>query len=358
MNRQTSERTARLASAVLLAALVAACGGGEQEGPAVTASALDAGRASTASLANDSSLTRIYMAGAKAFSDTANNPIHAWTYRAYCESGHLASGGQGSPTNGPANGVQLMDNAWFFGSGSSTLVVRTPSGNLLVFDPLPTAADMKGQVIDRMVLAGLDPTRITHVFVGNEAAAGYEGVNLVLQTYAPAAQVVATKPAADAFAARVGRGKTPSIPRRVDITVTAAADQDQGSRLIAIEQEVSVAAMLTPGASLGQMSVIVPVQHQGSTQRILVWSGNRAAQGRTDVYGSSSYFVEGFVVSQGATAWFNTQAYQGPLQADYLQLKAAPDYASNLVMGTEGVRRWVALFANCNRALAQRTNQI
>lgn len=356
MDHHIPDRAARLAGTLTLVASVVACGGGGEETVAMRdATASDTERSTAAGAG--SALAQSYAASAKAFTVDNANPILQWTYRAWCEAGIGAANGQAQPIKAvPAGGVRLMDNAWYFGSDNNTLVVRTPAGDLLVFDPLATAAEMKSQVIDQMSIAGLDPTRITHVFVGNEDATGYEGVNLILQTYAPAAKVVATKPAADAFTANVGRGKSSSTPKRIDITVAAATDQDQGSKLVTVESGVSVAAMLTPGATLGQMSVLVPVQHQGTTQRLLVWSGNKAALGQTDLYGSSTNFVEGFVVALGATAWFNTQAYQGPQLADYIQLKTDPNYSSYAVMGTEGVRRWLGIFANCNRALAQRTS--
>lgn len=393
MKQRIPGGTARLAGVSALLAAVVACGGGgggETAAPAVP----PAGGPLKADLA----LAKSYDSAAKAYTVGTDNPIHHWMYRVWCETGYRTAPRTGvdgvdaltdrtrdlvtprgftaqseSSTPMPAGGVQFMDNAWYFGTdGTGMIVVQTPSGNLLMFDALGNAADMQSQVIDQMRVAGLNPALVTHIFIGHEHGDHYGGVNLVLRDHAPAAKVVAGEPAAVAIAAARARAETATytgtaaeqqaakearlfnIPVRVDVTVAAAPDQDHGVAYLEVEAGLQVVAMLTPGHTLGQLNVIVPVQHKGATEKLLVWSGNDASNARTDLYASSSNYIDGFVVQEKVTAWFNTHAYQGALFGHLRRMKADSSYPNYIVMGEEGVRRWMGIFTNCNRALAQR----
>ena len=346
----------------------------------------------------DTPMAKAYNDAAKAFTVGNDNPINAWMYRVWCETGYRTAPRTGvngidalvdpsvdlvtpkgftaqaeSSTPYPAGGVRFMDNAWVFGTdGTAMVVVRTPAGNFLLFDALNSVADMQSLVIDQMRFSGLDPSRITHIFVGHEHGDHYAGVNLAMRL-SPQLKVVAGEPAAVAITAahlqaqnRVYTG-TPEqqaaaraaaldrIPGRIDITVPAGTDMDQGAKRVLVEQGVEIVAMMTPGHTNGAIQVIVPLQHQGKTEKLLVWSGNDANAANTDKYASGARIVENFVVKEQPTAWINTHTYQGATFGHLRRIYASPGTAPNpMLMGVEGVRRWAGIFANCNRALAQR----
>ena len=112
--------------------------------------------------------------------------------------------------------------------------------------------------------------------------------------------------------------------------------------------------MMTPGHTNGAIQVIVPVMHKGKQEKLLVWSGNDANRANTDLYATGARFVERYVVTEKPTAWVNTHTYQGAVHGHLLKLKSDPAAPNPMIMGEDGVRRWITIFGNCNRALAQR----
>jgi glyoxylase-like metal-dependent hydrolase (beta-lactamase superfamily II) len=393
MNRMTKAANVVGLTALVAAAILAGCGGGDDSVPSAAPAVPEGGP-----LAADTPQAKAYNDAGAAFAAGSANPIHQWAYRVWCQTGYRTAPKTGvdgidalvdpsvdlvtpkgftsqaeSATPMPAGGVRFLDNAWYFGTdGTGMVLVQTATGNLLMFDALTSAADMDSQVLAQMRTLGLDPARITHIFVGHEHGDHYGGVNRIIRDFAPKAKVVASVPASAAIAtarqtaqtatytgtadeqAKAKADRLLSIPDRIDVTVAAGADQDQGAAEIEVEAGVKVVAMLTPGHTAGQMNVIVPVLHANKTEKLLIWSGNDARKENTDLYASSAYFVEGFVVTSHATAWINTHGYQGAAFGHLRRMKANASYPNYFLMGEEGVRRWVGIFASCNRALAQR----
>lgn len=402
----SASRNGKLLSLSLLVAAVATvavgCGGDDgatpvappPPAPVPAPPAVPAGGPVTA----DKPLAKAYNDAAKAFTVGNDNPINAWMYRVWCETGYRTApktGADGidalldpkvdlvtpkgftaqseSATPYPAGGVKFLDNAWVFGTdGTAMVVVRTPTGNFLLFDALNSVADFQTQVIDQMRAAGLDPSKISHVFVGHEHGDHYAGVNLAMRL-APNLKVVAGTPAAVAITAARLAAETRAytgtaaeqaaakaaaldrIPSRVDITVPAGSDMDQGVKRVLVEAGVETVVMMIPGHTNGALQVIVPVVHQGKTEKLLVWSGNDANNANTDKYASGANVVETFVVREQPTAWINTHTYQGAVFGHLRKIAASPNTAPNpMLMGVDGVRRWAGIFSHCNRALAQR----
>jgi len=271
----------------------------------------------------------------------------------------------------PAGGAKFMDNAWYFGTDvTGMVVVRLPDGGLVMFDALTTPADMQAQTLDQMKTIGLDPAKVKYVFIGHEHGDHYGGVNLV-RSLAPGALVVASTPAAASIAAARTSAETRTytgtpaeqaaakaarlfaIPDKIDITVDAFAGVATGMKRVKVAEGVEVVSMLAPGHTLGQMNVIVPVVHQGQTRKLLIWSGNDSIQ-RADQYAASTDFVADLGIKEGADSFINTHGYQSAIFGHLRKLKANAAAPNPMLMGTEGLRRYFGIYANCQRALAQR----
>lgn len=342
----------------------------------------------------DLPLAKAYNDAAKAARDGGvRNPILDWAYRVWCETGYRTAPALGvngidnlldpltdlvtpkgflvadfSGTVYPAGGVQFLDNAWVFGRWlTAAVVVRTPSGNFLVFDALNSISDYQTQVIDQMRFAGLDPARVTHLFVGHAHGDHYAGVELQ-RALSPNMKVIAgapdatsmlssrrraevrTYPTPEARAAAVNR-----IPASIEISVPAGGEgQEQGAKRLQLESGVEVVVMMTPGHTSGAIQVIVPVMHKGKQEKLFVWSGNDANNANTDRYATGGRFVEKFVVSEKPTAWINTHTYQSATFGHLEKLKKDPNAPNPMLMGEDGVRRFYTIWSSCNRALAQR----
>ncbi|MGP4006916.1 MBL fold metallo-hydrolase [Streptomyces sp. 4N124] len=113
----------------------------------------------------------------------------------------------------PAGGVQFLDNAWYFGTDFTGLViVRTPDG-LIILDALTTPQDMHTQFLDQAAAAGLDPRDIRYVFLGHHHVDHVGGANLIRDAHAPRAKFVMGQPDAAIIAASRASTGT-STPKR------------------------------------------------------------------------------------------------------------------------------------------------
>lgn len=135
-------------------------------------------------LAPDKPLAKAYNDGARALAEADDNPVIRWQYRVWCQTGYRSPSntGTGQPVDQltdpatdfvspkgflyrdhvrpmPAGGVQFLDNAWYFGTDFTGLViVRTPDG-LIMLDALTTPQDMRTQFLDQAGCRGPGPQR-------------------------------------------------------------------------------------------------------------------------------------------------------------------------------------------------------
>ena len=394
MTTYSQKRFARVALAALTAATLAACDG---DSTGITPMAEPA-KPFGGPLAADLPLAKAYDNAAKAFSETSNNPVLQWHYRVWCQTGYRSPSGAGtgqvvdrpmdptmdhvSPTgfnhsrelgqNTFKGGSRFMENAWYFGTEyTGMVIVRLPDGGLVMLDALTTPDDMQKQVLDQMPAAGLNPADVKYIFVGHEHGDHYGGVNLVRQKHAPNLKVIASRPATDTIAAARLRAETRvytgtaaeqktakdaallGIPDKIDIVVEPYASYSAGMQRIALTQGIEAVAMLAPGHTPGQMHVIIPVTHQGQARKLFVWSGNDAPDA-ADQYALSTDFVGGIAFKEGAEAFINTHSYQGAIFTHLKALQTNPSAPNPLLMGKQGVQRYMGIFANCQRAVAER----
>ncbi|WP_416981012.1 MBL fold metallo-hydrolase [Streptomyces sp. T028] len=343
-------------------------------------------------LAPDKPLAKAYADGAKALAEVDDNPMIRWQYRVWCETGYRSPGnaGTGQPVDRPvdptkdfvspmgflyrdyvrpmpAGGVQFLDNAWYFGTDFTGLViVRTPDG-LVMLDALTTPDDMRTQFLDQAAAAGLDPRDIRYIFLGHAHGDHVGGANLIRDEYAPRAKFVMGQPDAaviaeqraelkknkDQYTKEEYLARLARIPSRIDIEIEAYPGHTVGMKKIRIGRRTEATAMLAPGHTIGQMHVIVPVVHQGETRHLLVWSGNDNIDAAAQ-YAISADFVQGIAGQEGADVFLNTHAYQGGAFSHLRALKADPSAPNPLLMGRAGVQRHIEIFGNAHRALAQR----
>lgn len=356
----------------------------------------------------DLPLAKAYDASARALAMADDNPLIRWEYRVWCETGYRNPSDAGTgqvvdqPTDlardlvspkgffhsqharreMPPGGVRFLDNAWFFGAdGLGMVVVRSPDG-LLVFDTMTSPEEFERYVLNEMPAAGLDPKDITYVFLGHFHNDHTGGAN-VIRRIAPNARFVMGEPDArivdvaradllngrephrSASFARGPRPTTPeglaalrdsrlrALPDLIDIRVAPQPGLLTGSLPIRVGERTTVMAVLNPGHTPGQMSVIVPVEHQGQTRKLLVFSGNdqptEAAQ-----YAISTDYLRSVAAAEGADVFINTHPYQSAIFHHLRRLKADPAAPNPLIMGVSGVDRYLGVFANCQRAVRER----
>jgi glyoxylase-like metal-dependent hydrolase (beta-lactamase superfamily II) len=388
MPSKHATRTAKVSLAAVSAAVLVACGGGSMSEPA---------KPFAGPLAPDMPLAKAYDSAAKAFADSTDNPVLKWHYRVWCQTGYRSPGdaGTGQVVDVPPDpsqdqvspngfnhsrslgqnimpgGAKILENAWYFGTDyTGMVVVRLPDDSLVMLDALTTPDDMQKQVLDQMPAAGLNPAKVKYIFIGHEHGDHYGGVNLV-KSKAPDAKVIASRPAANfiinARTQAQNRAYTgtqaeqdaartralAAIPEKIDAIVEAYPGHTTGMQRFTVAPGVEALAMLAPGHTPGQMHVIIPVTHQNVTRKLFVWSGNDQPD-QADTYAVSTDFVGGMAFKEGAEAFINTHSYQGAMYANLRAMKANPGAPNHLLMGKQGVQRYMGIFSNCQRAIAER----
>jgi hypothetical protein len=386
-------RTRRLMTAALTAATTLSLLGSSPAASQANVAIANPGPDWAGPLAPDLPIAKSYDNAAAGFATVSDNPMTKWEYRVWCQTGyrHASDAGVGQPVDlpltdprrdlvtplgyldssqakpMPGGGVRFMDNAWYFGTDYTGMVVtRTPNGSLLVFDTLTTLADVQTQLFDQVRAAGLDLRRVTTIFLGHHHQDHVGGANAIRDRYAPRAKIVMGAPDAEIVRQRLRdlyanrdnytkeqfQARLAVIPRPVSETVEAIPGHTVGMRKIKAG-DVETTAVLMPGHTPGQMAVIAPVMHNGMRHNLVVWSGNDNMD-QASQYAISTEFLQGIAKRTGADAFINTHAYQFAAFAHLRDLKENPASTNYFLMSTEGVQQHLAVFANCQRAAAQR----
>lgn len=357
-------------------------------------------------LGPDGPIARSYVESARALSMGDDNPIIKWNFHVWCETGYRTTREAGtgqvidrpvdrdhdmlSPTGFidpaddrpmPDGGVRFMDNAWYFGTDLTGMVVVKTNDGLMLFDALTNRADMMNLGIEQMKKAGLDPSTIKYIFIGHEHGDHYGGINVILENYAPDAKVVASEVAAQAitklregtengtikprFFGPPPAGSSPeqikaaaldSIPKRIDIRIQTAPDMPVGATAMDLGKGFRVIAAPMPGHTAGQMQLIVPSAYNGAAEKLLLWSGNDNFE-KSDAYGASADFLRALSQWQGASAFLNTHAYQSAAFGHLRTLKKNPKAPNPFVMGTQGIQRLLGVYSDCQHAQFERMKE-
>ena len=355
-------------------------------------------------LAPDTSVAKGYNDAARALADVDDNPVIDWAYSIWCVNGYGSIGPNDNPDTlppaevesgeftdymsprgfsytrfarpMPAAGAKFLDNAWYFGTDhTGAIVVQTDDG-LILYDALTTVEDAETQLIAPMLAAGLDPADIKYIFMGHGHGDHMGGANLIRERYAPDVKFVMGQPDAAGVAARraqVLNGSAPTrpgeeprqlteeeqasmlqvLPDPVDIQIPAASDTPWGAQRIQMGN-TEIMAILQPGHTVGQMSIIVPVTYKGQQHKMLLWSGNDSPQNAA-LYGASADWVKAIAYMEGADVFANSHAYQGATFYHIRRQAADPNYNNPMVMGVDGLQRYLGIFSNCQRAWVERS---
>lgn len=349
----------------------------------------------------DTPIAKSYNDAAKAFADADDNPIIDWAYRIWCVTGYGSAAPGEVPDQLPPGpitdymspkgysytrlakplppaGLKFLDNAWYFGTDhTGAIVVKTPDG-LVLFDALTTIQDVETQLLAPMRLAGLNPADIKYIFMGHGHGDHTGGANLIREKFAPgvkfvmggpdAAQIAASRKRAleaklDPNAPAGQRGAPPrteaeragrlaTLPDPVDIQIQSIPGFKWGAQRIQMGS-TELVAILNPGHTPGQMTVIVPVTYRGKPHKMLMWSGNDSPQNAA-LYGASGDWVRTVAYLEGADVYANSHAYQGAIFHHMRRQAEDPNYDNPMVMGVDGLQRHLGIFSNCQRAFVER----
>ncbi len=241
---------------------------------------------------------------------------------------------------------QAFDNLYFVGARwVSAWVIRTSEGLILV-DALNNDEEAERVIDAGMRRLGLDPADIKYVVVTHGHGDHYGGIGHIRRVAAPRVAasdadwtMMATKLEFDA--PEWGR------PPARDMTVA------DGERIVLGDTSLDI--LVTPGHTMGTLSLLFPVRDKGREHRALLWGGTGFNFGRQpnrmqriESYVRSTDRVRDIARQQNVDVFISNHAGYDEAIA---KLAAKPMAASNpFIIGTDTTVRALTVMHECARA--------
>jgi len=238
-----------------------------------------------------------------------------------------------------AEPAQVFDNVYWVGTKiNSAWAIKTSAGIILIDTMYNYAAET--EIVDGLKKLGLDPATIKYVIVSHGHGDHDEGAKMLQDRYG--AHVIMGAPDWDAII------KANNMPGGVPKRDMVATD---GMKVTLGEETVTI--LLTPGHTLGTLSMLFPVKDHGKTLEVAYSGGMgfnfpRSVE-RFDTYIQSAEKFGDAAKAAGATIVLsNHSMYDLAWVRSRWQRKAGD--TSPFVVGTDGVARYVTVLSECAKA--------
>jgi metallo-beta-lactamase class B len=238
-----------------------------------------------------------------------------------------------------AEPAKVFDNVYWVGTKiNSAWAIKTSAGIILIDTMYNYAAET--EIVDGFKKLGLDPATIKYVIVSHGHGDHDEGAKMLQDRYG--ARIILGAPDWDAIT------KANNMPGGVPKRDMVATD---GQKVTLGEETVTI--LLTPGHTLGTLSLIFPVKDNGKTIQV-AYSGGMGfnfprSLERFDTYIASAQKFGAAAKAAGATIVLsNHSMYDQAWIRSRWQRK--PGEVSPFVVGTGGVARYVTVLSECAKA--------
>jgi len=238
-----------------------------------------------------------------------------------------------------AEPAKVFDNVYWVGTKiNSAWAIKTSAGIILIDTMYNYAAET--EIVDGFKKLGLDPATIKYVIVSHGHGDHDEGAKMLQDRYG--AHIIMGAPDWDAIT------KANNMPGGVPKRDMVATD---GQKVTLGDETVTI--LLTPGHTLGTLSLIFPVKDNGKTVQV-AYSGGMGfnfprSPERFDTYIASAQKFGAAAKAAGATIVLsNHSMYDQAWIRSRWQRK--PGEVSPFVVGTDGVARYVTVLSECAMA--------
>ena len=245
----------------------------------------------------------------------------------------------------PPEPGQAFDNLYYVGSASVSAWVLKTSDGLILIDALNNNKEAADLIEGGMRRLGLDPAQIRYVLVTHGHGDHYGGAQMLAERYR--ARVVASEIDWKMMETRLEfDSKLWDRPPKRDMAV-----QDGDTLKLG---DTTVRFMVTPGHTLGTISPVFDVRHEGQVHKAMIWGGTSFNFGR-DMGRLDSYIAQTERMRQLSAQWgidvalSNHPGFDGTVA----KLKAratAPKGDNPFVSGQPVVDRAMRVLNTCARA--------
>ena len=230
----------------------------------------------------------------------------------------------------PPKAEKIFDNLYFLPVPYvSAYAVTTPDGIILI-DTLENADEVKNVMIPAMQRFGLNPANIKYAIITHEHGDHFGGAKYLQDTYHT--RIYASAKAWD----EMDKGAKVPTPSR-DLVATDGMKLALGGE--------TVTTYLTPGHTVGTVSVLIPVTDQGKPHLVYDWGGTSVHNNLLPNYIASLERFRSLAMGAGADAVISEHQHvmTRPL-GGFTNPKGG---RSPLVIGAEGVRRYTDVHLEC-----------
>jgi metallo-beta-lactamase class B len=244
----------------------------------------------------------------------------------------------------PPEAAKVFDNLYYLGvAGVTAWAVNTPQGIILI-DALNNKKDIIDTVEPGLRKFGLDPAQIKYVVVTHGHGDHYGGTAYLAQKYHARimmsdsdwtlAPTTLDKPEFDAPAPR-------------DMVIKDGQKLTLGGETLTL--------YITPGHTLGTVSVLIPVTDRGAKHVVALWGGTGFNfphnPARFQIYAQSAQRFMSMAMAAGADVPLSNHPENDIAIRKTVALKnRGPNDPNPFVMGQDAVRRYFTVYAECAKA--------
>jgi metallo-beta-lactamase class B len=238
-----------------------------------------------------------------------------------------------------AEPAKVFDNVYWVGTKfHSAWAIKTSAGIILIDTMYNYAAET--EIVGGLKKLGLDPATIKYVIVSHGHGDHDEGAKMLQDKYG--ARIIMGAPDWDAI---TKAGNMPGgVPKR-DMVAT------DGQKVTLGDETVTI--LLTPGHTLGTLSLLFPVKDNGKTLQV-AYSGGMGfnfprSRQRFDTYISSAKKFGDAAKAAGATIVLSNHSMYDLAWIRSRWVRKSGE-VSPFVVGADGVQRYVTVLSECAKA--------
>ncbi|HUE64146.1 MAG TPA: MBL fold metallo-hydrolase [Rhizomicrobium sp.] len=238
-----------------------------------------------------------------------------------------------------AEPAKVFDNVYWVGTKiNSSWAIKTSAGIILIDTMYNYAAET--EIVEGLKKLGLDPATIKYVIVSHGHGDHDEGAKMLQDKYG--AHIIMGAPDWDSI---IKANNMPGgVPKR-DMVATDGEKVTLGNETVTI--------VLTPGHTLGTLSMLFPVKDNGKTLQV-AYSGGMGFNfprdpARFDTYINSAEKFSDAAQAAGATIVLSNHSMydQAWIRS---RMARKPGEVSPFVVGADGVRRYFTVLGECAKA--------
>ena len=232
----------------------------------------------------------------------------------------------------PPKAEKIFDNVYFLPVVYvSSFLVTTPDGYILV-DTLNNTKDVTDAMIPAMNKFGLDPAKIKYAIITHEHADHFGGAKYLHDTYGT--KILASAKEWDEMA----KLKNPRAePPKRDMVITDGMKLTLGGETLTM--------YLTPGHTVGTVSVLIPVTDHGTPHLVYDWGGTSVHNELLSTYINSLTRFRDIALKAGADAAISEHHHVMTRALGYFSDPKGGK--SPLVIGTDGLKRYTDVHLEC-----------